>query len=1277
MRNGLADFLIFLLLTNTRNRKCMIILFLFLSTHISLAMQQRILFQDHNALHKLSSSVDTHDALRYRVAELNWDLLQNADSNPSVRPGDLIIVNLFPNTADTIIVDRIFNFLSNTYTIRGRPVNKKYSLCLLTFTGKSMIGLHLVPEEQRQYHFIQDPGTGLCCIKEMNLNDLNVLNDEPCPIPPNAGAKPGDTKNLLATKERLSDQTVSPQSATSTLDVMIVYTPAAKKWAQSNDGGINNTISQAMSASQTALDNSGISISLNLVLAREVAYTESGDSNTDLNRLTFHSGYDPWNAEGNTQYMDEIHDWRNTYNADLTAILTECDDTGGLGWLLNTESGSPEFGFCLARVQQVSWAYTLIHEWGHNLGAHHRTDQKVQPGPGLYAYSAAWRWLGQNGYRYCSVMSYSDSWEGEAVHVVGYFSNPSIDYQGVATGKASAADNVRGINQIRAVVADYRKGTTTNNPSISGYVRNSSGAGMAGVSISFSPSAGVMQTNSSGFYSFVVSDNWSGMVTPSLSGYSFNPSYRSFTNVTSLQANKDFTAYPTNVSNQIKVLTPNGGESWREGDQRIITWLANTPDTRVNVDLYRNGQFFLRLKSNGTGNDGDFTWDLATDMPADDHYQIKISGIQTGTSDISDSYFTIRDKIIPPGPTLIYPKNGDSDVISTLRFEWSSLVNTIYLLQVSDNHDFSNCLVNDSTIYNCHYNMPAWMLSTGKVYYWRVAAMVDGVLGYWSTVCPFSTTTSIDGNRVFIAQFAPSLYQVVYLEEWDKYYTDRTYQVRIIPPELKSLLWIRTQNGGDKSSTLADMISFQLLKASTIFVAYDNRCLKPPAWLSAKFSKTNLQLGVTDKIQYFDVWQAHFEKGKVILGGNMEGGAIGAKTNYIVLLKPDVLVEPKITVLSPLGGEIWLKGSNYNISWNSNGAIGANVKIDLYKAGSSYRTITTAATNTGSFSWVIPMDLSCGFDYRIRISSINDESINDDNDRNFTIEEPPLFTVLSPANGSSWLRGVLQYITWSSLGNVGTTIKLDLYKAGRMCQPISAAATNSGAFAWSVSAEIESGNEYMIKISAIIDTSIYSYSKPFAILSPAPAPVTLIAPSQQSRISDNKPTFSWSASSYANEYRIQIDDDILFTLPLIDQKTSSTNFTPILPLNAGKYYWRVMAKNESGESNWSSEFTILILATGVLHQVDEGVVDHYFMEQNYPNPFNAVTTIRFGMPQADHVELTITNINGQLVELLFSGFVPAGAAAVSWNASSIRSGIYYIVMSTPGFQNCRKMLLIK
>ena len=83
--------------------------------------------------------------------------------------------------------------------------------------------------------------------------------------------------------------------------------------------------------------------------------------------------------------------------------------------------------------------------------------------------------------------------------------------------------------------------------SVSGYVKNSAGTGISGVTLTFSNNGGSASTDSSGYYSRSLSCGWSGTVTPSKSGYTFTPLNRSYTNLTSGQTNQNYTGTPVAV----------------------------------------------------------------------------------------------------------------------------------------------------------------------------------------------------------------------------------------------------------------------------------------------------------------------------------------------------------------------------------------------------------------------------------------------------------------------------------------------------------------------------------------------------------------------------------------------------------------------------------------------------------------------------------------------------------------------------------------------------------
>ena len=107
----------------------------------------------------------------------------------------------------------------------------------------------------------------------------------------------------------------------------------------------------------------------------------------------------------------------------------------------------------------MNTSYSSIHELGHNLGCHHHKQQNYQPGPGLYGYSAGWRWIGAGGTYYCTVMTYTEGIyfpDGHNAIRLPFFSNPNVYYGGYQIGDVTDGDNARTIRNIRTVISGYR-----------------------------------------------------------------------------------------------------------------------------------------------------------------------------------------------------------------------------------------------------------------------------------------------------------------------------------------------------------------------------------------------------------------------------------------------------------------------------------------------------------------------------------------------------------------------------------------------------------------------------------------------------------------------------------------------------------------------------------------------------------------------------------------------------------------------------------------------------
>ncbi len=384
----------------------------------------------------ISPAVGLPGLVRLHHVTANLDLMTRV---LSLEPGERIAINPFHDvqwvaTPRTRATDYGAARLVEL-AIEGSPL----AFAAISVSPDGMLMEIDDPDLPFKYQVIKNAAAGTYEAREISRRDEDALPGFPVMIP--------DEDEDVATSE--APMAVADANP-ATFDVMVVYTPAAASWAADN-GGISNVISQAIQRLQTSMTNSQTQVAITLVHSSEVAYTETGDTYKDLDRLN--STFD--------KYLKEVHTLRDTYQADLVVLLEKVEDVGGLAYLLDRKTGKPTHAFSIVRVQQASRAYTLAHELAHTVGCDHHKSQKTAPGSGLYSYSTGWRWVGNDGGRYCSVMTYESGEyfaDGQDHVAVGHYSNPSVYHEGVSTGQASKADNARGIRDIKHVIAAYRRG---------------------------------------------------------------------------------------------------------------------------------------------------------------------------------------------------------------------------------------------------------------------------------------------------------------------------------------------------------------------------------------------------------------------------------------------------------------------------------------------------------------------------------------------------------------------------------------------------------------------------------------------------------------------------------------------------------------------------------------------------------------------------------------------------------------------------------------------------
>jgi ligand-binding sensor domain-containing protein len=105
----------------------------------------------------------------------------------------------------------------------------------------------------------------------------------------------------------------------------------------------------------------------------------------------------------------------------------------------------------------------------------------------------------------------------------------------------------------------------------------------------------------------------------------------------------------------------------------------------------------------------------------------------------------------------------------------------------------------------------------------------------------------------------------------------------------------------------------------------------------------------------------------------------------------------------------------------------------------------------------------------------------------------------------------------------------------------------------------------------------------------------------------------------------------------------------------------------------------LYKSTGILTGVGKTteVPSSFYLFQNYPNPFNPATVISYQLSVNSVVTLKVYDVLGRLVKTLIEERQTAGIHSVTFDASSLSSGVYFYRLATGNYAGTNKMILMK
>ena len=87
--------------------------------------------------------------------------------------------------------------------------------------------------------------------------------------------------------------------------------------------------------------------------------------------------------------------------------------------------------------------------------------------------------------------------------------------------------------------------------------------------------------------------------------------------------------------------------------------------------------------------------------------------------------------------------------------------------------------------------------------------------------------------------------------------------------------------------------------------------------------------------------------------------------------------------------------------------------------------------------------------------------------------------------------------------------------------------------------------------------------------------------------------------------------------------------------------------------------------------------EQFALSSAYPNPFNPTTSLDLSLNHSGNVNVKIYNVVGQVVATLANGHMDAGYHTLTWDASSMASGMYFVKVETGTNVAVQKMMLMK
>jgi photosystem II stability/assembly factor-like uncharacterized protein len=111
-----------------------------------------------------------------------------------------------------------------------------------------------------------------------------------------------------------------------------------------------------------------------------------------------------------------------------------------------------------------------------------------------------------------------------------------------------------------------------------------------------------------------------------------------------------------------------------------------------------------------------------------------------------------------------------------------------------------------------------------------------------------------------------------------------------------------------------------------------------------------------------------------------------------------------------------------------------------------------------------------------------------------------------------------------------------------------------------------------------------------------------------------------------------------------------------------------------GQSVWRRPLSEIGIG---IKSISSEVPSSFSLSQNYPNPFNPSSIIKFKIKDSRFVTLIVYDILGKEVVTLVNEKLAPGTYEATFAGSNLTSGVYFYRLTTDGFSDTKRMILLK